>query len=202
MDRLKIKAKAKSMINSKLFDLWKPMIYIIGIEIIFGIIINAMGVEPNSSFEAILNLIVSFLMAPLSIGVYIYMLKFVRNKRYSIQDIFSQFKNFISIILITFLVGFFVTLWSVLLLIPGIIAALGYSMVSYLIADGSLDVWGTLKESQEMMKGYKWDYFIFNLSFLGWIILGMLTFGIAFIYVIPYINIANTLYYEELNKKR
>ncbi len=205
MDRLKIKAKSKNMINSKLFDLWKPMLYIIGIEIIFGIIINAAGVEPNSSKEVIFSLIVSFLMTPISIGVYVYMLNFVRNKNYSTQDVFSQFKNFIPIILITFLVGFFVTLWSVLLIIPGIIAALSYSMVSYLIADGSTDVWETLKKSQEMMKGYKWDYFIFNLSFLGWIILGMLTFGIALIYVIPYINTANTLYYEELkkiNKKR
>ncbi len=202
MDRLKIKGKARNMIKGKLWDLWKPMLYIILIEIIFGVILTATGVESNSSTEAILNLILSFVIAPLSVGVYVYMLNFVRKKSYNIQDLFSQLKNFIPIILITFLVSLFISLWSILLIIPGIIVALGYSMVVYLIADGSIDVWGTLKKSKDMMKGFKWDYLVFNLSFIGWIILGALTFGVAFIYVIPYINIANTLYYEELKKRR
>ena len=50
------------------------------------------------------------------------------------------------------------------------------------------------------MQGYKWDYFIFGLSFIGWILLIGFTFGIAMIWVMPFILIAQTLYYEELKK--
>jgi uncharacterized membrane protein len=57
-----------------------------------------------------------------------------------------------------------------------------------------------LSKSRELMKGYKWDYFVFNLSFIGWILLSIITFGILFVYVIPYISIADTIYYDELKK--
>ena len=53
-----------------------------------------------------------------------------------------------------------------------------------------------------MMNGYKLDYFIFELSFIGWYFLGAITFGIAYIYVIPYFTFANTLYYQRLKEKR
>lgn len=202
MDRIKIKTKAKKMIKNKLFDLWKPLLYVIGIELILGMITNALSIQPDTYAEVISNIIISFLMTPLAIGIYVYLLNFVRDKRYTVQDIFSQYKNFIPVILINFLVGLFVMLGFFALIIPGIILALSYSMVSYLVADGSLDIWGTLKESRRMMKGYKWNYFVFNLSFLGWLFLGVISLGIVFIYVIPYFNIANTLYYEEIRKKK
>ena len=50
------------------------------------------------------------------------------------------------------------------------------------------------------MNGYKWDYFVFQLSFIGWILLGVITAGIAYIFICPYINVATVLYYEELKK--
>lgn len=53
-----------------------------------------------------------------------------------------------------------------------------------------------------MMYGYKLDYFIFQLSFIGWQILGAITFGIAYIYVIPYFTFANIVYYEKLKELR
>lgn len=202
MDRVKIKRKAREMIKNNLFDLWKPLLYILAIEIVLGMVIGAIGIKPHTYGEVISNFVVGFLMAPIAIGVYVYLLKFVRKRKYTSQDIFSQYKNFIPIVLINFLVGFFVTLGTCALIIPGIILALGYSMVSYLVADGSLDIWGTLKESRRMMKGYKWNYFVFNLSFLGWLLLGVISLGVVFIYVIPYFNIANTLYYEELRKNK
>ena len=74
-----------------------------------------------------------------------------------------------------------------------------FSQIFYLLADnpqiGAVEV---LKKSAEMMKGYKWKLFCLHLSFIGWYLLGIVTLGIAFIWVGPYIKTANTIFYENL----
>ena len=79
-------------------------------------------------------------------------------------------------------------------------------MVGYLLADindnNVTNANRILRKSQEMMNGYKFDYFIFQLSFIGWQILCAITFGIAYIYVIPYFTFANIVYYEKLKELR
>ena len=81
--------------------------------------------------------------------------------------------------------------------------ALAYTFVLYLIVDKDYAVGpDALKASREMMKGYKWDYFVFELSFIGWIILGVFTLGILYIWLIPYMQVASVLYYEKLLAKQ
>lgn len=92
-------------------------------------------------------------------------------------------------------------LWSILFIIPGIIAALSYSMVYMLYADDqSSTAMDYLDQSKELMHGYKWNYFVFGLSFLGWELLSVLTFGILLIWVLPYYTVAEVMYYDELKK--
>ena len=91
------------------------------------------------------------------------------------------------------------TVCSLLLVIPAVIFYYMLSQIFYLLADnpqiGAVEV---LKKSAEMMKGYKWKLFCLHLSFIGWYLLGIVTFGIAFIWVGPYIKTANTIFYENL----
>ena len=91
------------------------------------------------------------------------------------------------------------TVCSLLLVIPAVIFYYMFSQIFYLLADnpqiGAVEV---LKKSAEMMKGYKWKLFCLHLSFIGWYLLGIVTFGIAFIWVGPYIKTANTIFYENL----
>jgi uncharacterized membrane protein len=75
-----------------------------------------------------------------------------------------------------------------------------FSMMEYIMADGEYNISATLKQSRKMMDGYKWDYFVFNLSFIGCIILSIMTIGILAIYTIPYMTVSKALYYEELKK--
>ena len=77
---------------------------------------------------------------------------------------------------------------------------LAYSFIVYIILDNDINGKEALTKSREMMKGYKWDFFVFNLSFLGWIILGIFTLGILYIWLIPYMSIAEVIYYERLKK--
>ena len=93
-------------------------------------------------------------------------------------------------------------LWSLLLIIPGIIAAISYTMVFYLCVDKKdLDALETISESKKMMKGYKMDYFIFKLSFIGWILLIPFTLGLILIWLVPYVVIADALFYDKLQAK-
>ena len=82
----------------------------------------------------------------------------------------------------------FTLLWSLLFLIPGIVRSFGYFAVPYLLAENpNLKPQRALQLSLQMTRGYKWDLFVLNLSFLGWFLLSGISFNIAGIfYVNPY----------------
>ena len=142
----------------------------------------------------------------MGIGITYYILKLVRGEEFQLSDIFKYFKeNLWLCVLTAFLVSLFITLWSLLLVIPGIIAAFGYSMWKYIIADmkgtdKNIRAMDVINNSKELMRGHKWNLFVFGLSFILWFFLCIITFGLACIYVVPYINAANALYYEEIKK--
>ena len=99
-----------------------------------------------------------------------------------------------------FLQNLFLGLWTLLFIIPGIVKAYSYRMVPYILADNpemsSTDI---ITKSREMMNGHKWDAFVLDLSFLGWLILTALTGGILGIfYVYPYIFETNAELYLAL----
>ena len=88
-----------------------------------------------------------------------------------------------------------VLLYTLLLIIPGMIKALGYSLVPYILAnDSNMGSDEVLKLSEKMMKGHKMDLFIFSLSFIGWHLLAIFTLGILEIWIIPYQETATTKY--------
>jgi uncharacterized membrane protein len=111
---------------------------------------------------------------------------------------FSLFKtNFILHLLIII----FTLLWALLLIIPGIIAGIKYSMAYYIVNDnpeiGGLEA---IRRSKEMMEGHKMRFFEMWLSFLGWFILGVVTFGLGMIYAIPYYRAAKANFYLDLKE--
>jgi len=207
MNRKALKKQAREMIKGHLWDLLKPYVVILLISFVVGIIFGAsttgMGVatyNPESPFAGMLSSIISLATVPLSFGVYAYTLNFIRKEPYDIKQLFTIYKKAFVIILLSFLIGLFTFLWLLLFIIPGIIAALSYAMAPYLMADDHNDSMECIKHSKKMMTGYKWDYFKFLFSFIGWILLAIPTLGLILIYVIPYITVANLLYYEELRK--
>ena len=72
-------------------------------------------------------------------------------------------------------------------------------MCTYIFVDGEhTEPMEVINESKRMTSGYKWDLFVFGLSFIGWILLSFLF--IPVIYVVPYVTVANAMYYNELKK--
>lgn len=200
MNRVEIKEKAKGIVKEHLKDFWigYGIILIISLVLSFGIEILF---DKETTVYAVLTLVASFFTSTLSVGFYSYLLKMIRNESFDRNDIFAYIGKVLPIVAIILLVTIFTLLWSVLFIIPGIIAALSYSMVFLLYAeDQSSTAMDYLDQSKELMRGYKWDYFVFGLSFLGWILLSVLTFGILLIWVLPYYTVAEVLYYDELKQ--
>lgn len=95
----------------------------------------------------------------------------------------------------------FVFSWTLLLIIPGIIKSLAYALVPYILADKTVDLRDEdpITKSRKMMDGYKWELFVLYLSFIGWFILGALTFGILnILYVLPYYYQTKAIFYQKV----
>lgn len=117
----------------------------------------------------------------------------------SVGMLFSRFSIFGKALGLRLLVMLKTLLWTLLFIIPGIIAAYRYSMAPYLMAEHpELTVTEAIEQSKTLMKGNKWRLFCLQLSFIGWILLAALTAGIGFIFLAPYIKAAETGFYREL----
>ena len=101
-----------------------------------------------------------------------------------------------------FLMNFFVSLWSFLLIIPGFIKYYAYALTPYILIDNpELSANQAINLSQKMMKGHKFDMFILHLSFIGWIFLSIFTFGIGLLWLLPYMMTAQAAFYQDVKKE-
>ncbi len=126
-------------------------------------------------------------------------LNLINGKEARFGDLFSQFHRLGAGILMNLTLSLFIALWSLLLIIPGIIATYAYAMVPYLMAEfPELRVMDAIRESKRLMKGNKWRLFCLQFSFLGWAFLTVLTFGIGNLWLTPYMHAADAAFYMEV----
>ncbi len=142
------------------------------------------------------------LVYPLYVGQALMFMSFSRNENVELDTLFSGYRGnqFGKFLVAMLLRDVFIFLWTLLFIVPGIIKSLSYALVPYLLADSDVssdeDV---ITRSRVMMDGYKWDLFMLYLSFIGWFLLSLLTFGILGIfYVGPYLNQSIALFYQEV----
>jgi uncharacterized membrane protein len=189
MNHSELKLRAKAQLKTRYW-------YVFLMTLIVGIISGA-------SIPLIIGLLI---MGPLTVGLAYTLLDVVENPNGSdnYELLFEPFKkSFVTSFLAIFLIGLFTFLWSLLLIIPGIIKALAYSMTPYIIAENpSIDPMEAISKSQSLMKGHKLDLFILYLSFIGWYLLGIITFGLALIFIIPYVETTVANFYVELRGKK
>ena len=147
------------------------------------------------------NGLISFVCAgPLSFSLIYISKKVYAGIEPRIGDLLEGFKDFGKIFIIQILELVFIVLWSLLLVIPGIIKIFAYSMSYYVAMDNpNLSPNECLKESQRIMKGHKWELFTLVFGYLGWILLSALTLGILSLWVLPRIQQALYLFYLEVS---
>lgn len=113
--------------------------------------------------------------------------------------LFQGFNRFVETLVAGLLVTLAVTAGTALLIVPGIYLACGFSMTFFLMADNqNMSGIEAMQRSWEMMNGHKWDYFCLMFSYIGWILLSILTCGILMLWVTPKMMAASLYFYREL----
>lgn len=136
---------------------------------------------------------------PITVGVAFFHLKIAREEEVDINMLFEGFKMFGKALGAYLLMMIAIFIGVLLLIIPGIIAALGLSQTFYILNDDpEIGIVDALKFSWELTDGHKFDLFILGLRFLGWILLSILTLGIGFFFLIPYMNVTFAKFYNSI----
>lgn len=194
MDRAVLKKQARETIKGKLWTL-----VAISIAVYFGEGILSWATSwagAGGVGGLLVSGSVSLSLAMIYLGLY-------KNRKPQLEDILLGFKNG------NFgrgLIGYlrylvFSLLWGLLLIVPGVIKSFSYSQMFYLMADKpKLEPSEAQSKSMEMMEGHKWELCKLYLSFLPWVLLIIVTFGIALIYVVPYFTTTLAGYYNYVKK--
>ncbi len=145
-----------------------------------------------------------FIKNPLEVGCYNFFKKNVLNPPADLGAVKEGFSDFGHIFITLLLRDLFNCLWLILFIVPGIVKMYSYKMVPYIIKDNpELSATEVITRSREMMNGNKWKAFLLDLSFIGWILLSIITLGIAaFFWVGPYVYSTEAALYLELKDKQ
>lgn len=218
MNRLELKNKAKELIQGNKWYIWKPLIIfaivsmvltlgaylldsVLGLATQETVVIGHLAfVSRSGIISDIVGGIVGIVSCVFGIAYSNYILKFVRGTRMEMQDIFDWIKeHYVVAILVSLLAGLIIIVGTILLVIPGIIAAIGLMFYQEVCADNpEIKATEIIKKSWNMTKGHKIDLFVLILSFFGWCILALFTLGILYIWLAPYMGVTIALAYEEL----
>ncbi len=193
MNRVELKNWSKDKVRGKR---WPLLGAIIMASIILGV---SLHIPCSDDITTIVP--VGWIFYFVQVGLVLYLVKFINNDKPQFTDIFSKSADFVKDLVIGFLVGLFIFLWSLLLIIPGIIKAYAYSLVPMLLGDDKykdLTYMEYITKSREMMKGHKMDYFVLQLSFIGWHLLAILTLGLLELWIVPYQKVAETKFLYDI----
>ena len=190
MTRIELKSAAKEQIKGK-----------IGVLFVITLIIGAIGAA--CAFIPVIGPIGALIITPaFEISMCMIYLKLTKDEEISVGDAFNGFNITGKAIWLAIITQFFTFLWSLLFIIPGIVKIFAYSMAPYILADDpELTANEALSKSKEIMNGHKFDLFVLQLSFFWWYMLSAITFGIAYIYVIPYVSATTANFYNSIKEQ-
>ena len=118
-------------------------------------------------------------------------------------DLFSQFNIFLKTLALNLLVTLITALGFIFLIIPGIVIAYMYSQAFYILVENpEMDVTDCMAASRKLMVGHKWELFYLHLTFIGWLLVGALTFGIAYLWINPYFDLTCANYYLSIKSNQ
>jgi len=182
MNRAELKANAKAQIKGKIGILFLITLIIGAISGLAGGLLSLIPVAGPIAAAIIIT-------PAFTLSITRIYLMVVAGKKPEAGDAFCGFDDFWAAFKVTFLVGLYTFLWSLLFIIPGIIKSISYSMAMYILAENKgKSARECIKESIAMTNGHKAELFVLALSFIGWILLCYVTLCIAAIWVIPYMQ--------------
>ncbi|MBR5476044.1 MAG: DUF975 family protein [Bacteroidaceae bacterium] len=196
------------MMNSAYFrnKAWEQLSHQWGTAVLFTLVYLLISVAVSTAAEvipfvgAVLSIVVALGLYPM---IYSYGVAFLDNlrsgKAINIDSLFVGYKEWSRIVTTYFLTNLYAFLWTLLLIVPGIIKAIEYSQVPFILRDNpELSDNVAIEKSMAMMQGHRWQYFKLQFSFIGWWLLVLVTFGVAILWVQPYVWAACANFYESL----
>ncbi len=187
--RQELKQRSKGQISGNI-----PILF--GCTLITGIISFILNEIPHE----IISLLGVLLVIPvLGFNLCAIYLNLTHGQKPELGDLFKNSAIWGKIIILNLLMTLCIFLWTLLFIVPGIIKSYSYSMAYYiLIENPDMSAMEAITASKEMMKGHKFELFILHLSFLPWILLCIITIGIASIYVVPYAQTTFANFYNSI----
>ena len=178
---------------AQLMGHWKPAVLFTLVYLLVIVAFDGAG----RKFE-ILNFLSIFILTPLGYGYNVAFLDYKRTgEDVKIESLFDGFKDYGRILLTGLLQSIYSILWTLLLIVPGIMKSISYSQTFFVLKDNpELKNNAAIERSMAMMEGHKMEYFCLMLSFIGWMLLGILTLGIGLLWVTPYMTTAMAHFYE------
>ena len=174
---------------------WKPSVAVSLVALFIVCVIASFA----RSYSFVYLILYFGVAVPVMIGLLYSFYGLFRDRKIpEVSDLFLPFQQFKRMFVCYILVYVYTFLWTLLLIVPGIIKGLSYSMTFYILRDRpELTPSQAIDESMRMMEGHKADLFILMLSFIGWAILATITV-IGLIWFIPYVYTASAAFYERL----
>ena len=190
---------------------WKPAV---GVTLVYLLVVYAgtfvaalvgkgVGEPVGGAVQEILSLLVAILVIyPMTFSLVKLFLGFVRGEQQlHVGGVFDAFNSpyygkSIGLYLLTVIFTF---LWTLLLIVPGIIKSLSYALAPYILAENpELTANEAINRSMEMMNGHKMDLFLMVLGYTGFALLSLLALGIPLLWIYPYYQAVFAKFYEEV----
>ncbi len=169
----------------------------IGTTLLYIIIVNISQIIPGFGFLATL-----IIGGPMAYGITKFSVLLSRGQEARLEQIFDGFENFKRNLIAYLIVLGYTLLWLLCLIVPGIIAALSYSMTFYILYDDeNISPQDATEKSKLMMNGHKLKLFYLCLRFLLWALLCVLTLGLGFLLLLPYIQITFAKFYDDIKNE-
>lgn len=151
------------------------------------------------SIGSVLGILQFVLGGVVQLGYCKFLLNMEDGKPANFHDLFSQFNRFGEAFLMNLLRSIYVALWTLLFIIPGIVATYKYALAPFILLENpGMKANDAIRESKERMDGNKADLFMLDLSFIGWALLNVLTLGIGSFWLNPYMNASRAAFYRNL----
>ena len=153
--------------------------------------------EDTSFGSSLFQFAIGLMTTTLQAGFAIVCLNISRGVAAGFGELFDGFAIFFKVIWLNIVMSIYIALWTMLFIIPGIIATYRYSMAIFILLDDpELSVGECLRRSSELMAGHKWEYFVLELSFIGWNMLTVIPF--VNLFVMSYTSITYANFYNAL----
>lgn len=162
--------------------------------LIFGALTGAIGAVPGAG-----GIVALLIAGPMMLALAQIFLKIDAGQDFVVEDLFKGFSDFFRSLSAYLLIALYTFLWALLLIIPGIMCAIGYSQTFFILAENpQMTPTEAMEASKKMMMGYKTYYFMLMLSFIGWAFLCMFTMGLGYLWLQSYVEATRVLFYKRL----